>query len=548
MMRRDTTIPCTGPALTLSIALAGVLFASPALAEEVDARFGPVVYGGPIDAPAPSGKGNHELLHEWSGDLYSGEDLAMETGEFYDTYEVEVSAGENLLIEVESVGFDSWLMMTLASGRTIYNDDAGSQSRSALLLEASGEAGETTTLELLVSSYSPGEEGEYTLTVKRVPAGYVLNDAPAVEEVEVGSEVVASLAAGDATLDSGEFYDYFRFFGEEGDQVSVSMRSTEIDSYLILTTPGGSNLSNDDFEGERDSRVHFVLPESGEYRVQATSYASGEEGEYSLLVENLPFERLEPPADLGRIFGIFVGVGDYGDRISALDGTALDARRFAESLAGSSTMAKSDITLLVDEGATAEALREAVAHVAAEAGDNDTVVFFFSGHGDRVKRFGDRQLSDMDRHDETIELYDTEMLDDEFAALWEGVGAKRVLFFLDSCYSGGFSGDLIDRVGRVGFFASEEAQLSEVAGRLGAGGYLSAFLFEAIQEEGADLNLDGAVNMEELRAFVAKRFSEEVYNPWLDSFIVTQELLDSNQRLSIESGSVDPFEILFYLR
>jgi len=61
------------------------------------------------------------------------------------------------------------------------------------------------------------------------------------------------------------------------------------------------------------------------------------------------------------------------------------------------------------------------------------------------------------------------------------------------------------------------------------------------------LNLDGAINLEEFRAYLSVRFQEEVHNPWLYSHIVTQELLDSNQRLTVNSGSVDPFDILFYL-
>ncbi|MDX1419768.1 MAG: hypothetical protein R3181_07355, partial [Rubricoccaceae bacterium] len=65
--------------------------------------------------------------------------------------------------------------------------------------------------------------------------------------------------------------------------VSVDLRSSAFDPYLILQMPGEDQLDNDDWEGARDrARIEHTLTADGMYRVLVTSYAVDETGPYEL--------------------------------------------------------------------------------------------------------------------------------------------------------------------------------------------------------------------------------------------------------------------------
>ena len=107
------------------------------------------------------------------------------------------------------------------------------------------------------------------------------------------------LEDGDATLTSGEFVDGYDFEGLPGQHVSIHLRSSDFDTYLILKDPSGEQTENDDaIEGNDSghSNVEVELAEAGTYRVLVTSFESGESGSYELTIDISPnFERRPPP-------------------------------------------------------------------------------------------------------------------------------------------------------------------------------------------------------------------------------------------------------------
>ncbi|GLY95335.1 caspase family protein [Actinoplanes sp. NBRC 103695] len=90
--------------------------------------------------------------------------------------------------------------------------------------------------------------------------------------------------------------------------------------------------------------------------------------------------------------------------------------------------------VLVDGQATAQAV---VAGITAAADDLRAGDFFFltySGHGSQMP---DPTGEEPDGQDETLVLYDRQLLDDELSAAWAGFRpGVRVLFLSDSCHSG----------------------------------------------------------------------------------------------------------------
>jgi replicative superfamily II helicase len=124
----------------------------------------------------------------------------------------------------------------------------------------------------------------------------------------------------------------------------------------------------------------------------------------------------------------FIGAGKYSDPdIPDLIGSSRDAiaihALFADSIPDGTTR------LLVDEQATVANIRDALRSTLDAAGNEDVVVFSFSGHGSHDHRLAafDTALSD---------LGNTTIGMDELAIAFRATNAKAVLCVLDCCFSG----------------------------------------------------------------------------------------------------------------
>jgi lysophospholipase L1-like esterase len=91
-------------------------------------------------------------------------------------------------------------------------------------------------------------------------------------------------------------------------------------------------------------------------------------------------------------------------------------------------------TVLLNEKATRNAVKEAIATAAAELKAGDIFLYTYSGHGSQAPDFN---KDEPDKKDETWCLFDGMLIDDEAYDLWlrfaEGV---RVLCLMDCCHSG----------------------------------------------------------------------------------------------------------------
>jgi hypothetical protein len=84
--------------------------------------------------------------------------------------------------------------------------------------------------------------------------------------------------------------------------------------------------------------------------------------------------------------------------------------------------------------ATAARVLQSLEHAADSLQDGDLFVFYYSGHGGQQP---DVSGDEADGHDETLVLYDRQLVDDELNDIWlkfsEGV---RIVMISDSCNSG----------------------------------------------------------------------------------------------------------------
>lgn len=485
-----------------------------------------------------------------SGSLAQG-DRTLQSGEFVDVFPMQFPTGARVRIEARSSEFDTYLIVRPpGGGQPQQNDDASPPDTNAgidLVATAGG------TYEVAVTSYRPGETGAYELLVRGAGTNATPtpnpnpnptptpnpNPTPTPREA---NEVTGRLARGDSTLDSGEFVDRHSMSFPPGQPIQIRLESSNFDPYLIVRTPAGQQLDNDDLvPGNLNSGVDIPAAEAGTYTVMVTSYRAGETGRYRLVTgQNLPGPTPQVPGDQptggsGNFYGIFTGISDYpggGD----LPECANDAIKLAETLRNTGHMTQQNQIVLTDSQVTAQAVQQAFQQMGQRVQPNDTFIFFYSGHGSQ--RPNSQDPRELDGVDETLVFYDRQVVDDEMAQWFDGIRGLGVLT-LDACFAGGFAKDVITRPGRMGLFSSEEDVLSSVASQFQAGGYLSHFLRTGISGEADMAPRDGALTAGELSHYLFQQFGTHVRDVRLDG---------AWQHLVVDRGAVRNNMVLFRSR
>lgn len=111
-------------------------------------------------------------------------------------------------------------------------------------------------------------------------------NAPAAATLAPGQSLTGDLTANDTQRHSGKYEDSYTLQGRRGDRVQLDLASSDFDTYLSVSGPGGFILANDDAAGgasdATDSRIVLQLPADGAYRIAVTSFRPGETGAYRL--------------------------------------------------------------------------------------------------------------------------------------------------------------------------------------------------------------------------------------------------------------------------
>ena len=505
----------------------------------------------PYQPPVRQADGTIQLGQTISGALAQG-DRQLTSGEYVNSYTLRGRRGQQLDLRLTSSAFDPYLTIE-GPGLAEANDDdpdgdGGRDSRLLVTLPQDGEYRVSAT------SYEPGEAGAYRLAALaadgRAPQGRPRQDSYVEDRgqrqevrggnISIGATVGGALQSGDEQLDSGEYVDTFTFAGRRGQRIAAELTSSAFDAYLILTTPSGEQIDNDDGEDGTNSRLDTVLQEDGEYSVGVTSFAAGETGSYRFSVTPSQGSPRQASVQGGqRVFAIMIGISEYGDVASDLPYTDEDAEKLAETLQRGGVLNPSSVVLTNAE-ATVGGVRRAFQQVAREAGPDDLFLFFFSGHGSQED--GSTSAQEPDGRTESIVLTDGEITDQEMAQLFDGLNTRLSLLVLDSCFSGGFARNVVDRPGVMGLFSSEEDLTSAVADKFEAGGYLSHFLRTGLAGAG-DVDGDGMVTAGELATYLRRQFVAEVEN-------VESETMDGQrnyQNLVIDRGGVQVDDVVIRL-
>ncbi|NES73316.1 MAG: serine protease, partial [Okeania sp. SIO2D1] len=97
------------------------------------------------------------------------------------------------------------------------------------------------------------------------------------------------LENGDLVLNSdGSVYDKYTFNGRGGQAITISLESTEFDTYLAIVDSNNQVIGeNDDISGDNsNSALSVTLPRDDTYRIIVNGYDEKSWGSYTLMVQD----------------------------------------------------------------------------------------------------------------------------------------------------------------------------------------------------------------------------------------------------------------------
>ncbi len=168
----------------------------------------------------------------------------------------------------------------------------------------------------------------------------------------------------------------------------------------------------------------------------------------------------------GKIYALLVGINEYQGGVRGLNGCVNDVKNVLEFLRRRTQSDEYELHELVltsgdranpaEQRPTRQAVIDGFRQHLRQAGPEDIVFFYYSGHGSQEPAPPEFWRLEPDRLNETIVCYDSraeggcDLADKEIAVLLSEVAEKgaQVITVFDSCHSGSISRDL-DTVARM---------------------------------------------------------------------------------------------------
>jgi len=208
----------------------------------------------------------------------NGSSPRFSTGQFYEAYTFEASHWQAISIVMDASRVDTYLWLLDKEGRVItVNDNARTSGKKKGRSEIIFLPIASDTYTVLASSSAPMEKGKYQLRID------TLHNPPAKAE-NLSGTVPGNLQRSDFQLNGGQYLDVYSFCGEIGQNVTLGLSSSDVDSYLRILDKQGNVIKVDNNSGfQRDAMINnFTLPETGKYYVWVSSVFAGERGDYEL--------------------------------------------------------------------------------------------------------------------------------------------------------------------------------------------------------------------------------------------------------------------------
>lgn len=368
----------------------------------------------------------------------STRDRTDEEGRHTRARSITLHRGDHVVFNLSSSDFDTVARVTGPGGAGSWQDDdgAGEGTNSRLRFVAPRDG----AYSFIATSYAEGETGSFH----------------AVIEIQPGSVNDADEDGEDGELEDGEDDGRMERDDRRNDRRNDRRDDRRDDADEESDQDGEADEADDDDRAE-------AAPEADAARPSAN--AAG-----------------------GRTFGIFVGITNYQGENSDLPGSAADAVQLARAFQRAGWMQRSNAVVLTDREATVANVRQAFRTVAPRVGPNDTLVFFYDGHG------GSSEL----------DLRGPDLSRSELGRLMSGVRGRQLLV-LDSCSAGGFERIVRGHSNRAGLFSSSASETSSTAPAVGAGGWL-AYAFREAVNGAVQRRPDGSLDFNQVVSYVRRQY------------------------------------------
>ena len=265
------------------------------------------------------------------------------------------------------------------------------------------------------------------------------------------------------------------------------------------------------------------------------------------------FRKIPPQQREGDVWAVIIGIGQYQDRRLNLRFTENDAQGLYDVLTNPDVggFPKDHVKLLLNEYATAKNIKSAIGTwLTRQAGPNDTVIIYYAGHGAPEGQETYWVTYDADIND----LYSSALNNNDVSDMLSRIKAKRLLTFLDACYSAAtvnrtnstrgtpieIPWDKFTGAGRVTIAASNGKQQSLEDEQL-KHGVFTYRLIEGLQGkadgQGGQAR-DGVVDLDEMWNYVKDRVKEDARKRGNDQEprLITQEGISSGILLSYDAA------------
>jgi hypothetical protein len=258
-----------------------------------------------------------------SGRLTDG-DFVRPDGSYADSYVYMGRAGERITATLRSRDFDAWLVVDDPRSETWqeYDDDSGGDLDSELTVTLPHDG----PYLIVANSVAEQATGSYQVTLRSAGRGEVDPGSGGsggrgtiadlgrtrLPRIAAGQTVNGQLTPNDfLRTDDNTYVDGYLYAGRAGERLTITMRSSAFDSWLVFDDPNGPMRENDDDHGGgNDSQLTVTLPHDGNYVIVANS-VSRSSGPYTLSVRSGGGGDAGPPdnggggsggdiADLGR--------------------------------------------------------------------------------------------------------------------------------------------------------------------------------------------------------------------------------------------------------
>lgn len=220
-----------------------------------------------------------------TGELTDTDPTVDDKGAYYKLYRITARKGQRLVIEMKGDGdLDAYVGIGTMMGDSLHideTDDDGGGEKNARLRYTVKEDG---TYIIRAQALDANATGTFTLKVsERVVRPATIVNLPA------NTPTIGELTDSDQEADDGSYFDLYRVTVRAGEQVTITMRSSAVDSYVVLgqMVDGEWNqiAYDDDTGGGKNARLEHTFATAGEYLIRANTVGAGSTGTYTIRID-----------------------------------------------------------------------------------------------------------------------------------------------------------------------------------------------------------------------------------------------------------------------